>query len=347
MERRYKILVVDDESTIRELVAESLEMESYDAVKASSGSDAVEILKATKEIDIVITDLVMKPLSGIDLLRWARKTGRSTPFILMTGYSDPESVEEAINLGTKHFIRKPFGLDVLLRHVESLKAEIREREAEHHDRATTLKERNALRQKYVDEVARNQVFHMSVLKSLAKAIDARDAYTHSHSQNVAELSVLLGKKAGFDSKSIEDLHTTGLLHDVGKIGVPEAILMKPGSLTDEEFNSIRLHPVTGHGILEGLPDMQDIVEGVLSHHERIDGAGYPAGKRGEAIHLYARVISICDAWDAMTSDRPYRKAMCEDQAKLVLERNAGSQFDPDLLGYAVSSFTLNTTNDRR
>lgn len=336
MGRQYRILVVDTDQRVGGLIAGALDAESHDVIAVQGGQDAIELLHVDDAIDMVVADVAEEGASGMDVLRWTRTMGRETTFLMMTGQKDTETVEEALRLGVKKFLRKPFDVGTFLDHLPFLKAEVHKHDPARRNQENARRERNHLRQKYVDEVTRNQILHMSVLKTLAMSIDARDTYTHAHSRNVANLAATLGNRAGFERKAVEELYTAGLLHDIGKIGVPESILLKPGTLTRAEFEAIRRHPVTGYAILQPLPDMDDVLAGVLSHHERIDGTGYPNGLRGESIHMYARIISICDAWDAMTSDRPYRDAMAKDRAEEIMRQGAGTQFDPDFLPLALS-----------
>lgn len=175
-----------------------------------------------------------------------------------------------------------------------------------------------------------QATFIGTLRALTAAIDAKDRYTRGHSDRVAHVTRLLAQAAGLDQATVERMHIAGLVHDVGKIGVPEAVLRKPGRLTDEEFDLIKLHPETGHNILKGIPQLADILPGVLYHHERWDGRGYPHNLRSDAIPSVARLIALADSFDAMSSTRTYRPAMPRDRVLEEIEKNAGVQFDPDL-----------------
>ncbi|WP_364150372.1 HD-GYP domain-containing protein [Paenibacillus sp. LPE1-1-1.1] len=180
---------------------------------------------------------------------------------------------------------------------------------------------------------RNNQLLQSYFMTLAAALDARDAYTAGHSTRVARYSVQIGRLDGWSADEIELLHKTALLHDIGKIGVRDAVLLKEGRLTDEEFDQIKLHPVLGENILKQIEPadaMADLLPGVRSHHERYDGKGYPDGLSGTDIPLFGRAIAIADAFDAMTSDRPYRKGMTDERALSILEEGKGTQWDPKL-----------------
>ncbi len=171
---------------------------------------------------------------------------------------------------------------------------------------------------------------MGTLRALTSAIDAKDSYTHGHSERVALMARMLAEAAGLDEATCARVHLSGLVHDVGKIGVPEAVLCKPGRLTDEEFGMIKLHPQIGANIIEGIRQMADLVPGVLYHHERYDGRGYPSGLAGEEIPLFGRLIGLADAFDAMSSDRTYRAALGREKVLEEITRCAGTQFDPEL-----------------
>lgn len=176
---------------------------------------------------------------------------------------------------------------------------------------------------------------LGTLRALTAAIDAKDRYTRGHSERVAYMAMKLGEAIGMEPESLERLHIAGLIHDVGKIGVPEAVLCKPGRLTDEEFELIKLHPEIGHRILRDIPQLVDVLPGVLYHHERWDGRGYPEGLSGEGIPLFARLIAIADSFDAMSSTRTYRSAMPRERALTEIARCGGTQFDPQLSRYFV------------
>lgn len=180
--------------------------------------------------------------------------------------------------------------------------------------------------------AEQHAMFMGTLSALTSAIDAKDKYTCGHSGRVAYLAAALAQKIGLDGETVERVHIAGLVHDVGKIGVPEAVLCKPSRLTDEEFARIQEHPAIGHRILCGIPALRDVLPGVMHHHERWDGRGYPHGLQGEQIPLFARMIGIADTFDAMSSSRSYRTAMSREHVIEEMRRCAGTQFDPRLVG---------------
>jgi HD-GYP domain-containing protein (c-di-GMP phosphodiesterase class II) len=187
---------------------------------------------------------------------------------------------------------------------------------------------------FVENVALYQAqqdLFVGTIQAITAALDAKDRYTRGHSERVAFIASQIAMNIGLDVDTCLRVHVAGLVHDVGKIGVPEAVLTKRGRLTDEEFGLIKLHPTIGHGILKGIPLLEDVNPAVLHHHERIDGRGYPAGLKGEEIPLYARILSVADTFDAMSSDRSYRPAMPREKVLAELQRSAGTQLDPKLV----------------
>jgi HD-GYP domain-containing protein (c-di-GMP phosphodiesterase class II) len=180
--------------------------------------------------------------------------------------------------------------------------------------------------------AEQHAMFMGTLSALTSAIDAKDKYTCGHSGRVAFLAAALAQMIGLEGDVVERVHIAGLVHDVGKIGVPEAVLCKAARLTDDEFNLVKEHPAIGNRILCGIPALKDVLPGVMHHHERWDGRGYPAGLKGDQIPLFARLIGIADTFDAMSSSRSYRAAMPRDKVLEEIRRCAGTQFDPELVG---------------
>jgi HD-GYP domain-containing protein (c-di-GMP phosphodiesterase class II) len=175
-----------------------------------------------------------------------------------------------------------------------------------------------------------------IIKALVNAMEARDPYTRGHSERVARYCRLLGQAYGLDEEACESLHLSGLLHDVGKIAISDVVLQKPDGLTDEEFAELKRHPSEGRTILQDLGHLQGVMSGVYYHHERYDGKGYPCGLAAEEIPLEGRIMAVCDAYDAMTSDRPYRKAISQEKAEAILRDGAGSQWDAHLVELFLS-----------
>jgi len=193
-----------------------------------------------------------------------------------------------------------------------------------------LKHKNKELVKKTEQVKQS---YIELIDALAEAMEMRDSYTHGHCRRVSKLSVRIGKRMGLGQRELSNLKKASILHDIGKIGIPEEILNKEGELTPYEYEVMKQHPALGAKILSGIPQAAGIIEGVLHHHERMDGRGYPDGLMGEDIGLQARIIAVCDTWDALTTKRAYREAMSYDEALIIMESGRGTQFDPTILDY--------------
>lgn len=324
------VLVVDDDELTRTVIVEILTEEGVRTLAASNVAEA-RIALDDFAVDAIVSDLRMPGCSGIDFLRELRAAGHATPFLMITGFGETAEIIDALNLGACSLIQKPFRPAEVCRAVGEALSRLRlERENERLRR--DLQAANVrLRQDMVDEVIRNEELFLATLTSLANAIDARDSYTHTHSANVSGYAKRLATTLALDETATEAAVIGGQVHDIGKIAIPETILQKPAKLTAEEFAVIREHPTRGAKILAPIPNFELVLPAVRHHHERFDGGGYPDGLAGEDIPLLARILTICDAWDAMTTDRPYRKGMSGEQAETILIAGKGTQFDPALV----------------
>ncbi len=331
------VLVVDDEPFMREILQEVLSAISLHVEQAQSVGVARQMIQRSMP-DLIISDIKMPNESGVELLRWIRQKELKIPFIIMTGYIDAELTAEALNLGASSFLGKPIRGSALCESVESALSTVRMAQREEEYKRSLRSQLDSLRQEYIDEIIQHQKLFAATLMSFANAIDARDRYTHMHSANVAEYSVVVGRQLGASRDFLEMLDMAGHLHDIGKIGIPEHILLKPGRLTEDEYDVLKGHPEMGAKILAPLPAMEDVITAVRYHHERFDGTGYPKGLRGGEIPLAARIISVCDAFDAMTTDRPYRKALSPVSALKILNNERGGQFDSGIVDAIVKAF---------
>jgi HD-GYP domain-containing protein (c-di-GMP phosphodiesterase class II) len=257
-------------------------------------------------------------------------------FIIMTGYPDIDNAVEAMRLGANDFIVKPVDLELVVFSVKkALEQKRMEEELEvYHKNLKKLVEEKTAKLQRAWLVLKET--HLDSVKALAGAIDAKDPYTRGHSDRVRKMSVSIGMKLGFKEKRLESLVFGALLHDIGKIGIKDEILQKQGTLNPEEYQSIQRHPLIGVKIVENTVFFQDKIPMIRNHHERFDGRGYPDGLIGETIPLEARIIAVPDAFDAMTSLRPHRRAMPVEDAVLEMERGRGKQFDPDILEMFLS-----------
>ncbi len=307
-ETPMRLLVVDDDLLNLELLASYLEQEGYQVQTVTSGQEALDQVTAEAP-DLILLDAMMPGMDGFTVcarLKEATET-RLIPVVMVTALSAQEDRLRGIDAGVDDFLSKPVNRPELLTRVRSL-----------------------LRIKsYVDELESAE----HVIMALTKAIEARDGYTEQHTERVTARAVGLGARIGLPEAMLRVLYQGGMLHDVGKIGIPEAVLGKPGKLTDDEFALMRQHPDLGVEICRPL--RSSLIAAALPiirhHHERIDGQGYPAGLAGAEIPLLARIAAISDAYDAMTSDRPYRQGMPAAQAFAILHAGAGTQWDAELV----------------
>ncbi|WP_456324994.1 HD domain-containing phosphohydrolase [Desulfonauticus submarinus] len=460
-----KILVVDDEESLRLICEDALLDEGYKVFTVEDGEKALQILREQKDIDLVISDLKMPNLNGIELIKQAKKEELDADFLIMTGFGTIEVAVECIRLGAADYLPKPFNLSHLIVKVRKVLQE-RKRRLERRRLSSVVRilnlssalnrikdfkgilyefiyhlqknfnpdsliisfynSRNGrleqkvikgkffkknyqlifpLNKKMLDVLQKNSSFvsdnytfeniekkfslliipltvqnekigvllllkenkekissllknkklinifcmhaaislqnasffkrlrnlNLEIISSYAKAVEARDYYTKGHSENVARYAFNLGKFIGLGDKELELLYVGGMLHDIGKIGISDQILNKPGKLTDEEYEKMKQHPVIGKEILSKIEFLKEVVPLVYYHHERIDGKGYPEGLTGEQIPLLVKILSVVDAFEAMTSNRSYRNALPLEEVEKIMFEGAGTQWDEDLV----------------
>ncbi|HEX8720647.1 MAG TPA: HD domain-containing phosphohydrolase [Pyrinomonadaceae bacterium] len=323
---RARVLVADDEPEIRDVLSDLLSP-LYDCVAVGSAEEAVECLRGGA-FDLVISDIMMGGMSGLELIPRVRELSPDTVVIMISGVQTVESAIEALRAGAFDYVMKPFDLH----HVEAAVS----RALEHHflrvekrRYETYLEEMVAQRTQELDGALRSLGdAYRTTLKALTAALETRDSETHGHSERVVNFSLRLGRELGLGADEMRSLEFGSLLHDIGKIGVPDAILRKPAKLTDDEWVRMREHPLHGQKILRGIEFLEGASRVVAQHHEKWDGSGYPLGLRGGEIDLNARIFAVADAFDAITSDRVYRAGRSYDAALAELEAYAGRQFDP-------------------
>ncbi|HEX5832952.1 MAG TPA: HD domain-containing phosphohydrolase [Pyrinomonadaceae bacterium] len=324
-----RILIVDDEVEITEILADLLS-EDYDCLRAGSAEQALALLHQN-QFQLVISDITMPGMSGLDMIPHVKALAPETVVVMISGMQTVESAIGALRLGAFDYLMKPFDL----RQVEA----VVKRALEHHDLVVAkqryenhLEELVEQRTAELDRALNSlEGAYRSTLKALTAALETRDSETHGHSERVVSYSLRLGREYGLSSEDMKSLEFGSLLHDIGKIGVPDSILRKPAKLTDEEWVRMREHPMHGQQILRGIEFLQGAARVVAQHHEKWDGSGYPLGLRGADIDICARIFSVADAFDAITSDRVYRRGKSYEAAAQELDDWAGRQFDPKIV----------------
>lgn len=320
---KTSILIVDDEATIREVMTRTFAEKGFNCFSAENYDEALETINS-ESIEVAMLDIMMPGRNGVDLLQALKAEDEDIAVVMVTAVADAQTAIGAMRLGAYDYVTKPFNLVEVVMSVERA-LEKRELLISNRDYQKHLEEKV---QEKTDEL--RETF-MGAILSLAEALDAKDAYTNGHSMRVTTISEVIACFIGFDDKQVEKIRMAGILHDIGKIAVPEVILNKEGKLTDEEFEMVKAHSARGEKIIEPFVRDGEIRAIVRHHHERFSGDGYPDGIKGEAIPLGARIMAVADAYDAMTSDRPYRRAMTPEKAREELLTNSGSQFDPNIV----------------
>ncbi|HEX3250183.1 MAG TPA: HD domain-containing phosphohydrolase [Pyrinomonadaceae bacterium] len=324
-----RILIVDDEVEITEILADLLS-EDYECMRAGSAEEALVRLQEG-QFHLVISDITMPGMSGLDMIPHIKELSPDTVVVMISGMQTVESAIGALRLGAFDYLMKPFDL----RQVEA----VVKRALEHHDLVVAkqryenhLEELVEQRTAELDRALNSlEGAYRSTLKALTAALETRDSETHGHSERVVSYSLRLGREYGLSSDEMKALEFGSLLHDIGKIGVPDSILRKPAKLTEEEWVRMREHPLHGQQILRGIEFLQGASRVVAQHHEKWDGTGYPLGLRKEEIDICARIFSVADAFDAITSDRVYRRGKPYEAAAQELDDWAGRQFDPKVV----------------
>jgi len=317
---RLRCLVVDDEPIIRKGLVRLLEGQNYETRAASSAEEALGMLEA-EAADLVVSDIEMPGMDGVTLLGEISRRWPDTGVLMVTGQTDVRMAVQCLERGALDYITKPF-------QIEEARARIAQA-IEKRDLILANRDyRRHLEERVREQAERIRELSVVAVQALAHALEAKDAYTRGHSSRVCAYSSAIARELGLSAAELNDLRTGAELHDIGKIGVREMVLLKPSRLTEEEYDHIKLHPVIGERILKPLlGDHPSALAVVRSHHERPDGLGFPDRLAGDAIPLVARITACADTFDAMTSARPYREAKSAEQAREELRRCAGTQLD--------------------
>ncbi|BDG07712.1 HD domain-containing phosphohydrolase [Anaeromyxobacter paludicola] len=322
-----RILIVDDDASVRDVIAVLLTEEGYACTTASSADEALERARGG-DFELCISDMKMPGKGGLWLLERLRAEHPSLAMVMLTAYGETEAAVECLREGASDYLLKPPKLTELVRSIERALARRRLELARQRYRKsleTRVLEKTAELSHALRQVEQS---YQTTLDALVAALDAREHETSDHSQRVVRYTLAIADRLGLPQSQLPDIARGALLHDIGKIGVPDAILLKPGKLTPAEWEEMRRHPHVGWTILRSIPFLEAPAEIVLAHQERYDGRGYPRGLSGDAIPLGARIFAIADTLDAMTSDRPYRQRQSFAAAIAEVARCSGTQFDP-------------------
>jgi putative nucleotidyltransferase with HDIG domain len=326
-----RILVVDDEETIREIVSSMLGGANFQSRQAASGAEALSILESGGEFDLVLSDLMMAEMDGIALLEKSKERFPDVPVVMVTAVHDLSVALQALRNGAYDYLLKPFERDQLLATVRRA-LEHRRLKRENDAYKTNLEALVAARtQQWKTALADLKKSYNITLQAFGYSLELKDAETLGHTKRVTAYAIAIASKMGIPKEEIEIIGQGAWLHDIGKMAIPDGILKKPGKLTAEEMAIMREHAYYGFDILSKIPFLAEAAEIVYSHQEWYDGSGYPRGLKGDEIPLGARIFSIADTLDAITSDRPYRPAQTYEAAQKEILRYSGTQFDPGIV----------------
>ena len=321
--KKSRILVVDDDA-MNLFIAKRILSSQFQVDTVSSGKEAFAFLE-NQETDLILLDICMPEMDGFTFMKLIKLKPdlKDIPIICLTADDEQESEVKCFELGAVDFITKPFVDEIMFQRTsrtlelaylqKELRAEVEYKTRKLDKRSQQLKRMT-----------------IQAMQTLAGTIDAKDKYTNGHSLRVAEYSAMIGSKMNMTQEELDNIYYIGLLHDIGKIGIPDEIINKTSRLTDEEYAIIKTHPVIGSEILEKMSELPDIMVGARWHHERFDGKGYPDGLVGEDIPLVARIIGVADAYDAMSSTRSYRGVLPQNTIREEIQKGAGTQFDPKI-----------------
>ena len=324
------ILVVDDDTENLRMASRILTPQKIRVSCLKSGEQALEFLESYRP-DLILLDVHMPGIGGFNTLAAIQENVEysTIPVIFLTADDDRETEAKGLLAGATDFIKKPFVPEILLLRARNAIALFRLQNDLAYQVALKTEE-------IIKQQERLSNMSVEIVKALSAAVDAKDTYTRGHSSRVAEYSRQISRKYGYSEEQQNNIYMMGLLHDVGKIAIPDVIINKPGRLTDEEFEIIKTHPTAGWQILKNISDFPELAIGAKWHHERYDGKGYPDRLSGKDIPEQARIIAVADTYDAMTSNRSYRKALAQSVVRGELEKGRGTQFDPVFADIMIS-----------
>jgi putative nucleotidyltransferase with HDIG domain len=331
-----RILVVDDEETIREIVSSMLTKSNYQCSQAASGLEALALLESGEEFELMLSDLMMADLDGIALLERTKEKFPDMPVVMVTAVHDISVALDALRNGAYDYLLKPFEREQLLatvrRALENRRLKLENRAYQTNLESLVDARTEQLKRAMVDLERSYDI----TLEALGGALDLKDAETEGHSRRVTAFTIAIARAMGLPKNQIDVIARGAFLHDIGKMAIPDKILTKPDKLTPDEIVIMREHCYHGYQILKRIPFLTEAAEIVYSHQERYDGTGYPRGLKGDQIPVGARMFSVADTLDAITSNRPYRPAQTLQAAREEIERWSGRQFDPEVVKVFLS-----------
>jgi len=326
-----RILVIDDETPVRDVMCAILAQAGFECRPVASARDALAVLASDENISIVLSDLIMEGVDGLTLLSKMKEVHPDIPVVMVTAVHDISVALAAIRNGAYDYLLKPFEKEQLLAMVRRA-LETRRLRLENLAYQTKLESlvsaRTDMLRKALADLERS---YDITLEALGDALDLKDAETEGHSKRVTAFTIAIARAMELPQDRVRIIARGAFLHDVGKMAIPDAILRKPGRLSTEEQAIMREHAFLGYQMLRKIPFLQEAADIVYSHQEHYDGSGYPRGLRGDQIPLGARIFAVADTFDAMTSDRPYRAAQSISSGRREIDRNAGKQFDPEVV----------------
>jgi putative nucleotidyltransferase with HDIG domain len=328
--KRARVLVVDDEAHVRSMIGSTLERQGYEVQLSSNGREALEQLELNA-YDLVLTDIVMQDVNGITLLERIHAQHPNLPVVMVTAIHDISVAIDSMRRGAYDYLLKPFEREHLMSTVQrALNHRLALEETQNYQQSLEqmVRARTEMLRHAMEDLEHS---YDVTLEALGDALDLKDSETEGHSKRVTAYTIALARAMGIAPTDIKVIARGAFLHDVGKMAIPDEILRKPGSLTEEEQLMMREHCTRGYHMLRKIPFLAGAADIVFSHQEHFDGSGYPNGKRGREIPVGARIFAVADTLDAITSDRPYRKARSFDVAREEILRCSGSQFDPTVV----------------
>lgn len=357
-DRGRKILIIDDEEPIRKVMNTHLAKEGYSVVQSNGGHSVFDFIDSSS-FDLVVCDIRMPEVDGVQVLDYLKKKFDTVPVIMLTGLTDVSTVIDVMKKGAFDYLMKPVKKEDLMAIIRKafvhrdLLVRNKELEVENREYQVFLEQKVRERTKELNSKTMElqkayghlKIMNIQFINVLAETIEAKDRHTRGHCNRMRRLCVELGRLVGLSPEELETLEYASLLHDLGKIGINETVLNKPGPLTGEECEHIKEHPEIGEKILQGIPLMEPVARIIVAHHENYDGTGYPRNLKGEEIPFPARIIAVADIYDAMSSDRPYRKGLKNDIVLEEMRRVAGTQLDPELVSVFIANKLYGTKGD--